>query len=236
MLHIIYGNDREQVRAQFNAARDSMRGKCDDERAVRAGEVAHDFLSEVASSRGLFGEKTLFVLDNILDKKEDQEMIVAHANELGTSPNYFLVCESGFEKEPLKDLEVDGVNIQECAAIKSNARPVFNIFSLGDALGKRSKKDLWSLYQSAREAGLESEEICGTLLWAVKNMALMKDAPAGTLCGLNPFVAKKTREFANNYTREEIINLSRALIDAYHNAHQGGEPMDIALERFTLSI
>jgi hypothetical protein len=159
-----------------------------------------------------------------------------HAEELGASPNYFLVCEPGFDKTLAKELEFEGVSIQECVAIKGSARAGFNIFSLGDALGRRSKKELWVLYQEARDSGIAPEEISGTLFWAVKNMALMKDAPVGSLCGLNPFVAKKTREFAENYTREEITNLSHKLIEAYHEAHRGGEPMDIALERFALSL
>lgn len=236
MLHIIYGTDRENVRAQFHKTREISRERCDNEHLVRAGEVVGDFLMEAASSVGLFGEKALYIFDNILDKEEEQEIIVAHANVLGASPNYFLVCESDFEKSLLKGLDEGGVSTQECVAVKTNSRPVFNIFSLGDALGRRSKKELWSLYQEAREAEIAPEEICGTLFWAVKNLALMKDAPVGALCGLNPFVAKKTREFANNYSKEEIVDLSRSLIAAYHNAHRGGEPMDIALERFALSI
>lgn len=236
MLHIIYGNDRENIRTQFQAAREAMRAKSDDERMVREGEIVEEFLSEISSSVGLFGEKTLFTFDNILDKKEEQDLIVSHMVELGASPNYFLICESAFDKKIAEQLGGEGVSIQECVAIKGNTRPSFNIFALGDALGKRNKKELWSQFQEARDSGFEPEEISGTLFWAVKNLALMKDAPVGSLCGLNPFVAKKTREFANNYTREEIINLSRSLITAYHEAHKGGEPMDIALERFTLSI
>lgn len=236
MLHVIYGNDRETIRTQFHVVRDVMREKCNDERLVRDGEVTAEFLFETASSVGLFGERTLFIFDNILEKKEEQELLVSHAGELEDSPNYFLVCEPTFGANFADALRTHGGNIQECAAAKTGSRPVFNIFSLGDALGKRSKKDLWSLYQEARSAGLEPEEICGTLFWAVKNLALMKDAPPGTLSGLNPFVAKKTREFAENYTKEEIVGLSQALIGAYHEAHNGGEPMDIALERFTLSI
>ena len=236
MLHLIYGNDRENIRAQYNAARETMRGKCDDERILSEGEISGDFLSEASSSRGLFGEKVLFLFDSILEKNEEQEMIVAHAEELGTSPNYFLVSEFGFNKKLIEDFEMPGVTTQECVSIKGATRPMFNIFSLGDALGKRNKKELWILYQGARESGLASEEINGTLFWALKNLALMKDAPVGALCGLNPFVAKKTREFATNYTKVEIIDMSRALVAAYHEAHRGGEPMDIALERFILGL
>lgn len=236
MLHIIYGNDRENVRTQFHVTHNVLREKCDDECVVGEGEISNSFLSEAASSVGLFGAKTLFIFDNVLERQEDQELFSTHADELAASPNYFLVCESTFDKDVKKDIEKSGATTQEYTAQKSNARPVFNIFSLGDALGKRSKKELWVLYQNALEAGCEPEEISGTLFWAVKNMALLKDAPAGALCGLNPFVAKKTREFSKNYTKEELADLSRSLLAAYHNAHSGGEPMEIALERFALGI
>lgn len=236
MLQLLYGNDRENIRTQFHLVREMLHTKYDNERVVREGETDDNFLAEVSSSAGLFGEKTLFIFDNILEKKEQQEIIVAHSEDLISSPNYFLLCEPQFEKDFAEDLEKAGAVTQEYAATKTNKRPPFNIFSLGDALGRRNKKELWVLYQEARDASLDSEEICGTLFWAVKNMALMKDAPVGVLCGLNPFVAKKNREFATNYTKEEIANLSHSLITLYHEAHNGGEPMDIALERFTLSI
>lgn len=236
MLQLLYGNDRENIRTQFHTVRELLREKCDNERLVREGETQANFLAEISSSAGLFGEKTLFIFDNILEKKEEQEMIAAHAKELVDSPNFFLLCEPPFEKSFTEVLEKAGANAQEFVAVKSNKRPLFNIFSLGDALGRRNKKELWVLYQGARDAGLDSEEICGTLFWAVKNMALMKDAPQGVLCGLNPFVAKKNREFAANYTKEEIVGLSHSLITLYHEAHNGGEPMDIALERFALGI
>ncbi len=236
MLHIIYGSDRDATRTQFHVTHDVVREKCSDEVLITEGSLSDNSLAEAASSVGLFGEKTLFVLDNILEKKENQEVVAARAKDLVLSPNYFLVCEPSLEKEIIEALEKAGANIQEYVAQKTNARPAFNIFSLGDALGRRSKKELWVLCHEALDAGCEPEEISGTLFWSVKNMMLLKDAPAGVLCGLNPFIAKKTREFSKNYSKEEIIDLSRALVAAYHYAHNGGEPMDIALERFVLSI
>lgn len=236
MLHIIYGSDRENIRTQFHVVRDVMQKKCDGEHIVGESEATDAFLSEAASSIGLFGEKVLYIFDNILEKKEDQDLVVAHATELVASPNYFLVCEPSFEKDLVEEVEKMGGGAQEYAAKKVDTRPTFNIFSLGDALGRRNKKELWVLYQGALSAGIEPEEISGTLFWSVKNMVLMKEAPPGTLCGLNPFVAKKTREFAKNYTKEELLSLSHSLVAAYHEAHMGGEPMAVALERFTLGI
>lgn len=236
MLHIIYGKDREKGRARFRVLREEFGKECGEERAVLEGEITKEVLHSFAASQGLFGNTTLFVFDCVFDKKGEQEVLLEHANELRLSPNSFLVFEPNLDKKIADEIKNTKAEVEECALKKTDTRPEFNIFSLGDALGKRSKKDLWVLYQGALEAGIEPEEICGTLFWAVKNIALMKDAKAGDDKGLSPFVASKARTFAKNYSEVEIANLSRALVVVYHEAHRGGEPMDIALERFILEL
>lgn len=236
MLHIIYGKDMEKGRARFRVLRADLGKKCGEERSVLDGEVTDGLLEASASSQGLFGNTTLFVFDGVFEKKVEQEMLDARAQELASSPNSFLIFEPALEKSIVTILKDAGATLEEFASGKVDTRPAFNIFALGDALGKRNKKELWVLYQGAQTAGLEPEEICGTLFWAVKNMALMKQAKPGDDCGLSPFVAPKSRTFAKNYSQEEITNLSRALIVRYHEAHRGGEPMSIALERFILAL
>lgn len=236
MLHIIYGKDREKGRERFRALREDLGKKCGEESTILEGEISKEFLHSSAVSQGLFGNTTLFVFDCVFDKKDEQEVLLAHANELDLSPNIFLVFEPELDKKVAEGIAETKVKIEEYASKKMDTRPEFNIFSLGDALGKRNKKEFWVLYQEAVGSGLTPEEISGTLFWAVKNLALMKSAKAGDDAGLNPFVAKKTRGFALNYTQEEIKNLSHSLVTIYHEAHRGGEPMDVALERFILSI
>lgn len=246
MLYIIYGNDRDKARVRFCALRESLGKKCADmsvcehaqaeERSVLEGEVSEGVIDAAVASQGLFGNTTLFVFDGVLEKKAEQELVVARARELVSSPNTFLIFEPAFGKEGVRAFQESGAVAEEFVIKKADTRPAFNIFALGDALGKRDRKELWVLYQGAIAAGMEPEEICGTLFWSVKNMALMKNAEAGDDAGLNPFVAKKARAFAKNYTHEEIVGLSRALVSCYHEAHRGGEPMDIALERFILNL
>lgn len=236
MLHIIYGKDREKARARFRVLRENLGKKCGEERSVLEGEVTDGLLESSASSQGLFGNTTLFVFDGVFEKKAEQETLVDRAQDLVSSPNQFLIFEPALEKSIVAVLKESGATLEEFATGKVDTRPAFNIFSLGDALGKRNKKELWVLYQGALDAGLEPEEICGTLFWAVKNIALMKNAKPGDSAGLNPFVAEKSRNFAKNYTQEELVNLSRALVSCYHEAHRGNEPMSIALERFVLAI
>ena len=235
MLYLIYGNDREKGRAQFRALRDKLSFAGMNIEDVQEENISEKALGEMSASRGLFDDTTLFVFDNIFVKKEQQEIFASHTEMLNDSKNYFLVFEPSLSKDITKNIISCATEHFEYTLNKTNERP-FNIFSLGDALGERNKKELWVLYQKAVASELSSEEISGTLFWSIKNMALMKQAGAQGDCGLNPFVAKKTRTFASHYTKEEIILLSRKIRTLYHEAHRGGEPMDIALERFILNL
>jgi hypothetical protein len=236
MLSIIYGNNREKGREQFRKVRESARAKCDNEHSVQENTITSEFLDEMSISRGLFGERTLFIFDSVLEKKEYQTLIASCAQELQTSPNFFLLFEPSFDKKIVTTIETAGVILKEFTVKKMDTRPSFNIFSLGDALGKRNKKELWVLYHSAISVGFEPEEICGTLFWTLKNIAIIKNSPDSTKTKLNPFVAKKTLSFTKNYTQKEISTLSHSLITAYHEAHISGEPMPISLEKFILQI
>ncbi len=236
MIYFIYGNDRAKGLKHFQKLRDKLSAGGRNVVTVEEGGVFNSALEEMSSTRGLFGEATLFIINSILEKKEEQEIIVLSAQTLASSTNHFLIFEPTFAKESVVEVSALATETFEYVLAKVDTRPAFNIFSLGDALGNRSKKDLWVLYQRACSVGLSSEEICGTLLWSVKNMALMKSAKQGSDAGLNPFVAKKSRGFAEKYTMEEIAGLSRGLVRVYHEAHRGGEPMGIGLERFILSL
>jgi len=236
MLHIIHGNDRQKARAQFQKLRDRLSAHGENMIVAPEGSISRETLSEQAVTRGLFGEVSVFVLDGVLEKKEDQEIVAGVARTLADSPNHFLIFEPVLIKEFVDEASPGAREMIDCSMKKIDERPAFNIFSLGDALGERNKKELWVRYQQAVLFGLAPEEVCNTLFWTVKNMALMKDASPQDIGDLNPFVAKKACGFAKNYTRDEIAQLSRVLMTAYHEAHRGGEPMPIALERFILRL
>ena len=236
MLYFLYGTNRAKLRAEFQKLREKFVAAGITVEVVPEGGVSKNMLDGAVASQGLFGEKTLYIFDGILEKKDEQEVVASRAQELAVSSNIFLIVEPSVSKDFATDVIAHATEIFEHMAPKLDTRPAFNIFSLGDALGKRNKKDLWVLYQQAIEAGLSSEEISNTLFWAVKNLALMKNAKPSDDRGLNPFVAKKTRDYAKNYTEQEIKNISHNLTVLYHEAHRGGEPMDIALEKFILNM
>lgn len=236
MLYIIYGKDREKGRERFRELRKKLGKDCGEEREILEGELSKELLHSFAASQGLFGNTSLFIFDCLFDKKVEQEVLLAHANELSLSANLFLVFEPELDKKIAEEIKITQAEIEEYVTKKIDTRPDFNIFSLGDALGRRNKKEFWGLYREALATGLSGEEICNTLFWAIKNIALMKNAKMGDDCGVNSFVASKARVFANNYTQEEITKLSHTLVTIYHEDHRGGEPMNIALERFILNL
>jgi len=236
MLYLIYGNDRAKGLAKFQMVREKLVKNGTSIETIKEGSISDAMLDEIGVARGLFDKSTLFIFDSILEKKGEQDMLSSHAKALEESTNKFLVFEPSLGKDLAEKIAKHATEIIECTARKVDFRPAFNIFSLGDALGKRNKKDLWVLFEQAVSAGITPEEIAGTLFWSVKNMALMKKAKPGDEAGLNPFVAKKTRSFADNYSEKEITDLSRELMTLYHEAHRGGEQMNIALEKFILSL
>lgn len=235
MLYLVYGNDRTKGRARFQALRDEL---CVDRNieVMQEGTLSSLRIDEMILSRGLFDNTSVFILDSILEKGDEQELVAARAVDLASSSNSFLIFEPTLDKKIAPFIVKEAALAEEYALKKSFARPAFNIFALGDALGARNKKDLWVLYQQALGAGLAPEEINGTLFWQVKNMALMKRAQAGSSSGLNPFVAKKAFVFAKNYTNNEIENLARKLSAIVHEDHRGGESLKIALEKLILSL
>lgn len=235
MLYIIHGNDRQKGRTQFAKLRDALSAHGENMVVVSEGSVSKETLSEQAVTRGLFGEVSVFVFDGVLEKKEDQEIVAQLVPTLSESPNHFLFFEPVLVKEFADEARKSAGEMIECSVKRGEERPAFNIFSLGDALGERNKKELWVRYQQAVLFGLEPEEVCNTLFWTLKNMVLMKTSPDEAL-DLNPFVAKKARGFAKNYEVKELVELSRALMTLYHEGHRGGEPMHIALEKFILRL
>lgn len=235
MLYFFYGTDRVKLRAQFQKMREKFSAQGVAIEVIPEGGVTRAVLDGAITTRGLFGETTLFVLDGVLEKKDEQEIISSRAAELASSSNIFLVIEPSPLKECVTALCEHAVESFEFALTKQKSWPAFNIFSLGDALGKRNKKDLWVLYQQALGNNMSPEEISGTLFWSIKNMTLMKTMTGGGDAGLSPTVAPKARSAAKNYSLEELHAMSRSLVHAYHEGHRGGD-MAVELEEFILKL
>jgi hypothetical protein len=92
------------------------------------------------------------------------------------------------------------------------------------------------LYQQAVRHDVVPEELHGILFWQVKSMLLATLSKDAKESGLNPFVYSKAKNYAKNFTLDELKKISSQLVAIYHQAHRGEVDFDLALEKFFLSI
>jgi DNA polymerase III delta subunit len=124
---------------------------------------------------------------------------------------------------------------EEADSLKAK-RSDFNIFSLTDAVGARNKKEAWSLYQKALASGLSAEEIFWKVFWIVKSMLTASRTKNYSETEMKEFPYKKAKQYAQNFSKEELEKLSETLVVGYHNARRGIGEIDSLIEKFVLSL
>ena len=118
----------------------------------------------------------------------------------------------------------------------AGGRAEFNIFALADAVGARNGLKAWAIYRSAVDAGLEPENVIGTLFWQAKSMVAASRCSTAAEAGLSPFVFSKAKSAAKNYSPAELQNMMTDLISIYHDSHRGLVDGESAVERFFLKL
>src|SRR3989344_5543768 len=110
------------------------------------------------------------------------------------------------------------------------------IVYVGGVFENKDIKEAWVLYQKALAADISPEEVHGILFWQVKNIAVVQEARDSKESGLSPFVFMKAKQFASRFKEGEIETKATELVSLFHEGRRGGSELDIALERFILSI
>ena len=62
------------------------------------------------------------------------------------------------------------------------------------------------------------------------------EARDATQAGLNPYVYQKSKGFLQNFSIDEVKNISSRLVTLYHDARRGIIDFDMALEKFVLEV
>ena len=246
MIYLFYGEDSELVRRKANAVVASLLKKRPDAAFFRLDsdswkEAAFD---EYVGGQGLFVQKYIVMLDQLFEKKEIKEYVVERLKVLKESQNIFIMLESVLDKATLNKFEKNAEKVQSCGVAESGGTGIskkfgkteFNIFAMTDALGARNQKRLWTLYQKALRHNVVEEELHGLIFWQVKSMLLAGSAPDAKSAGLNPFVYSKAKNYAKNFTPDELKNLSSRLVRMYHQAHRGEVDFAAELEKFFLEV
>jgi len=253
MIYLLHGEDTEKARAKAHELVDTLRAKKPDASffKIEAPQFSAEKLDELIHSQGLFESKYIVLFDRVFENKEAKEQMLESRKELAESPHIFIFLEGKIDKATLTKLEKVATKTQvfEAESVSGKGRQFavgqtgaqfsigeFNIFALGDALGRRDKKELWLLYSKAALRGVVAGEIHGIFFWAWRSMALAAVSKDAVEAGLNPYVFQKSAGFAKNFSQAELVTMGTHLVRMSHDAHRGKVDFDIELERFVLGM
>lgn len=237
MIYFIYGNNRKNVFAKSRELVKTMRTKKPDASVVEVSERtwAPGILNQAIGGQGLFENRYIVIVDRVLDNKEIKEEIMSSLSEMKDSDNVFIWHEYEISPSDLKKIERASEKVQKCIE-EFAERDHFNIFSLGDLLGKRDKKNLWVAYRDALSRGVPVEEIHGTLFWQIKNIILAKNISNAKDAGMKPFPYSKAKKYAGNFSEKKVVEISEDMVFSLHESRRGKTELETALEKILLSI
>ncbi len=233
MIHLYYGNDTITVREKVHAFVATQEAQGIKIERIDAENYAEGVFADIAGATSLFGEQTLYIIDTPSVKKEIYEDVLANLEVLAASVNTFVILEAGLLAPQKKKFEKYTDKIDES---KKAASERFNAFAMADSLSRKDKKMLWLQLQDARRANLSAEEIIGTLWWQLKSMRLAKNTSSATEAGMKDFPYNKAKQALSVFKDGELEKISLGLLAVYHDGHLGKVDIDVALEKWMLTL
>ncbi len=133
--------------------------------------ISQDELRSLASTTGLFGGTSTFVLVGVLYSGRGEEFLDL-VDALVESPHTFIFEEEKLLKHETDELNKVGAKIEIVKAEKKAF--AFDQYGVATALGAKDKKRLWlGLMQSFR-AGEKAEAVAGLMAWKARQMRDIK--------------------------------------------------------------
>jgi DNA polymerase III delta subunit len=249
MIYFLHGTDTEKARIKGRELVASLAKKKPDASVftlTNENWAEGAVIEEYAGSQGLFEKKYIVLVDRIGEDKKLRESLLEKTDLMADSKNIFIVVEGKLDKASVTKISKKAEKTQEFektegsgsgAGSGSKQEKGFpNIFALGDALGRRDKKQLWALYREFIDDGIAPEEIHGTLFWQVKSMVIAARTKSASESGLAPFIYTKSKSYAANFTETELRQLFDDLIAVSHDSRRGMHELETALEVLLLKI
>ena len=106
------------------------------------------------------------------------------------------------------------------------------LFLLGDLWGRGERERAFLQYQRLLSGGFGADSILRTLLWHVKNLCL---ASSGQVSKMNPFVARKAREQARNFSQGSLPRAYEDLVMLDVHEKWGRGSIEFGLVKFLLT-
>lgn len=241
MIYLFHGSDEYRVGEKARVFLDILRKRKPEAPFFEFDEetISILILEELSNAQGLFESNNIVAVQNTLTLPEIEEYVKENTLVLAESGTVFVFKEEKVPTSLKKVLQRYSKKIWVFDEKEIKERKNTLVFELADSFSVRDKQKTWVLLQKALKSGLKPEQILSTLFWQVKNMFSLAQAEeegeqAVTALSLNPFVERKARRFAKNFTEEELHCLSSSLVTLYHEARLGGEELEMGLERFML--
>ena len=237
MLFVFHGTHTTKIADQTSRLVGQLLKKKPDAQVFyfEEGNVAEQDLDALIEAQGLFVEKHIVVLKQTLGNTESRDVVLPKLEAFKETQNIFVVSEGKLIAEHKRELTKHAEKIEEHNSAESK-KETFNVFALGDALGGKDRKGLWTGYTQALMSGAEVESIHGTLHWAIKAMLASSTSGSADEAGEKQFTYNKFKKYAGNFNEGELKEHSRKLIEIYHDARRGKHELGIALERWILSV
>lgn len=233
MLAVYFGNDTIKVRRQALDFADEQKTKGGNLVSLDSHGYQSGLFLNITSSASLFDDKAVYVIDTPSESKEMYEELLEYLLPMSESKDVFVVIERALlaieKKKFLKYAEIN-------EEYKTDARERFNNFSLADALVKKDKKSLWLLLSEAKLSGIANEELVGVLWWQLKTLRLAKLTKSASEAGLKDYPYDKAKRSLAKFKEGELEGLSHQLVTLVHESRLGRLELDLALERWILTV
>ncbi len=237
MLYLFHGGDtvssrlkRDNFLSQYKEKNSSV------EKVVIEGyEWSAARLEELIGARSLFGGTLIISLSFVSEEEHQSDFFKDRLPDCAVSLNTFIFLEGKLSLPLLTTFKKYAEEVTE-SKLPERAKEKFNVFSLADALGRRDRRGLWTLFVEALRRGIAAEQIHGTLFWQVKMLLLSSGAESAREAGVGEFPFSNAKRFLKNFSRDDLLRLSSNLIALYHDARRGRHDFNIALEKFVLGI
>lgn len=233
MLSVFYGNDTVAVRKHAHAYCEELLQGGGELTMLTLEDYSTGVLGERAEAVSLFGGEEVVLIDTFSEDKTAFEDLLVMLPALNASTYHFVVIEGKLLAPIQKQFAKHAIHCEECST-KADTR--FNTFAMADALVRRDKRTLWTLFEEAQKEGIGAEEIIGVFLWQLKMLRLAANTKTAEEAGQKSFAYNKAKRALSTLPHTEVLRLTKDLLALYHEGHQGTRDLQLGLERFVLSL
>lgn len=253
MLYLAYGKNTGKSLDKLNEMLKKLREKSGNDFSffeVTQDNFEESYFKQLVFSNHLFGNKNLVVLKRICEDEKKSNYFIKQLPDLAASSNIFIFWEKEMSKENLSifkknanklwHFKEENKQIKDSDAAAHLQKTNKLIFEFTDAFSQKLKRQSWFAFQKAILAGIDEEEIFWKLVWQIKNLVILKNIEnpshktAYKNIGIHPYVIEKNLKFLPLFSKEDLENIAKKLIDIYRQNRYEKIEFSFGIEKILL--